>query len=373
MYSNTKSNASASRFEFIDHFRGLVGILMLLGHASYYMNSEWLHLDPLDPVFSSWWQFALRFLGYLCAPGFLMMNGAMVWWAYQRRLVKGFSELRNRWHLIERGLFLVFVQITWVNASWGGFASFNPFHLGIIATIGFAMVLLTLIVHWRWEFKLILAIVLLLGHAWFVTGDWGATSDINQYMSESLLTAGSFNKYPIIPWFTLALLGAVMAEGWFQRWQTERERLRYGLFIGAGAILLAVVIRLAGGFGTIFAYESITHSSFFLDQKYPPSLFHQLWFFGMVVWGVTLMMVIQRYAKSLLGIFAIVGRAPLFFYAVHLAILGIFVKRMDLYYRQGDIWWTLVLFIVMLAIMIPLTQWFTGQKKRSRLKLIRMI
>jgi uncharacterized membrane protein len=134
------------------------------------------------------------------------------------------------------------------------------------------------------EFKLILAIVLLLGHAWFVTGDWGATSDINQYMSESLLTAGSFNKYPIIPWFTLALLGAVMAEGWFQRWQTERERLRYGLFIGAGAILLAVVIRLAGGFGTIFAYESITHSSFFLDQNIHPVFFTNCgfleWWFG---------------------------------------------------------------------------------------------
>jgi len=80
------------RFDFIDQFRGFVGILMLMGHSSYYFNSIWLHLDPLDPLFPDWAQFALRYAGYLCAPGFLMMNGAMVWWSFHRRIVKGTPE-----------------------------------------------------------------------------------------------------------------------------------------------------------------------------------------------------------------------------------------------------------------------------------------
>ena len=100
---------------------GLVGVLMLLGHSSYYFNSIWTQLDPLDPLFGSWGQFALRYMGYICAPGFLMMNGAMVWYSYHRRRAGGTPDAQARWHLIQRGLFLVVVQMLWVNSSWGGF------------------------------------------------------------------------------------------------------------------------------------------------------------------------------------------------------------------------------------------------------------
>ena len=70
--------AERKRFTFIDEFRGLVGVMMALGHSNYYFNSAWLSLDPLDPFFDNIPQFLLRYMGYLCAPGFLMMNGAMV-------------------------------------------------------------------------------------------------------------------------------------------------------------------------------------------------------------------------------------------------------------------------------------------------------
>jgi len=45
---------------------------MLLGHSSYYFNSIWLYLDPADPLIPNWEQFILRYIGYICAPGFLM-------------------------------------------------------------------------------------------------------------------------------------------------------------------------------------------------------------------------------------------------------------------------------------------------------------
>ena len=134
---------SKKRFDFIDQFRGLVVILMLLDHSSYYLNSIWNHCDPFDPLFASWDQFLLRYVSYLCAPGFLMMNGAMVWWANERRIAKGTPEWPARWYLIKRGLFLVLLQVTWVNSSWGGFAAFKPFHFGIISSIGISMILLT--------------------------------------------------------------------------------------------------------------------------------------------------------------------------------------------------------------------------------------
>ncbi len=151
-----------TRIEYIDQFRGVVGILMLLGHSSYYFNSVWRSLEPEDPLFGSFGQFVLRYLGYLCAPGFLMMNGAMVWHSYTRRRAAGEADWKARWHLIQRGIFLVIVQMTWVNSSWGGFRDFNPGHIGIIATIGISMILLTFIVaatlnYSRWGYEVRIA------------------------------------------------------------------------------------------------------------------------------------------------------------------------------------------------------------------------
>ena len=40
-------------------------------------NSAWLSLDPIDPFFDTTPQFLIRYMGYLCAPGFLMMNGRL--------------------------------------------------------------------------------------------------------------------------------------------------------------------------------------------------------------------------------------------------------------------------------------------------------
>lgn len=71
------NNIKKQRFDYIDQFRGFIVILMLLDHSSYYFNSLWNHFDPLDSVFPNWSQFILRFVGYLCAPGFLMMAGAI--------------------------------------------------------------------------------------------------------------------------------------------------------------------------------------------------------------------------------------------------------------------------------------------------------
>ena len=80
-----QKSTSRDRFSFIDQFRGLIGIMMALGHSSGFFNGAWKSLDMFDPLFSNWGQFALRYMGYLCAPGFLMMNGAVSWYSYKRR------------------------------------------------------------------------------------------------------------------------------------------------------------------------------------------------------------------------------------------------------------------------------------------------
>jgi len=361
------------RFQYIDQFRGFVGILMLVGHSSYYFNSVWNYLDPIDPLFGSWGQFALRYMGYLCAPGFLMMNGAMVWWSFHRRVAKGTSAWIARWHLIQRGLFLVILQMTWVNSSWGGFRVFQPWHIGIIACIGLAMILLTLIVQFRWQIRLAIALAILLIHPFLLNIPYDPEISWQQFLMQTFIDSGKFNKYPVLPWFALAILGSVMATGWLEAWKTDRERIFKGLGIAAAAFIIAIVVRMGREYGNISPFSDFGSYSFFLDQKYPPSLFMGIWSFGAVVLGVSGFIAIGRVAPNLLKVFSIPGKVPLFFYAAHLAIMGIFVKRLGLFYREGGILTTFIGVAIMLLIMLPLCKWFFGVKRRSKNYFIQMM
>ncbi|MCF8367956.1 MAG: heparan-alpha-glucosaminide N-acetyltransferase domain-containing protein [Bacteroidales bacterium] len=361
------------RFVFIDQFRGFIGVLMLLGHSSYYLNSVWKNLDPFDPLFPTWGQFILRYAGYLCAPGFLMMAGAMVWWSYNRRIAKGTSDWSARWHLIQRGIFLVIAQMTWVNSSWGGFSSFQPWHFGIIACIGISMIFLTLIISFPWYVRLLIAIAVLIIHPFLlqITYDPGITWQ--EVLMQTFVDSGKFNKYPVLPWFALSVLGSVMANGWLKIWKTDMKRIAMSLGIAGVAFCLAIIVRLGRGFGNIAPFSDFGSYSFFVDQKYPPSLFMNLWFFGMVVLGVALFIAIGKISPKILGVFSIPGKVPLFFYAMHLAIMGVVIKRADLFYREGEVLESLIGLGVMLIIMLPLCKWFYGVKLRSKNYFIQMI
>jgi uncharacterized membrane protein len=361
------------RFNFIDQFRGLVVILMLLDHSSYYLNAAWLHLDSFDPLFGSWGQFAMRYLSYLCAPGFLMMNGAMVWWAYKRRIEKGIPDWKAKWHLIQRGLFLVVLQLTWVNSSWGGFSEFKPQYFGIIGCIGLSMILLTLFINTKWQVRLGIAIAIYIIHPLLLNISYDPGNAWSRALMQTFIDAGDFNKYPVLPWLAMSTLGSVMAAGWLKAWKSDRDKIKYGIIIGIGAIVLAAIIRMGRGFGNIFPFSGFGSYSFFMDQKYPPSLYHSLWFFGCVVLVISVIIAINKIAPKLLIALDIVGMVPLFFYCVHIALLGVFSKRIGLFYHEGTVLETLIGFIILFLIMLPLTKWFGSVKRRSKNYLIRMI
>lgn len=302
-----------------------------------------------------------------------MMNGAMVWWTYQSRISKGSADWNARWHLIQRGLFLVLVQVTWVNSSWGGFSEFKPAHLGIISTIGISMLLLTLIVKMKWPLRLGIALSILFIHPFLLQIDYNSEVYWQQVLMQTFIDAGDFNKYPVLTWFALAILGSVMATGWLKGWKTDNKKIIYGLAIGVISILIATFIRMERGFGNIFPFSDFGSFSFFLDQKYPPSLYHNLWFFGWVVLGVSIIISINKLFPKLLNFLSVVGKVPLFFYCIHIAILGIVSKRLGLFYHEGEIVETLIGFAIMLIIMLPLAKWFGGIKQRSKNYIIKMI
>ena len=366
-------STSKKRFDFIDQFRGFVGVLMLLGHSSYYFNAIWKSLDPLNPLFPNWSQFTLRYIGYLCAPGFLIMAGAMVWWSYTRRIRKGVSKKEAKWHLIQRALFLILIQMTWVNSSWGGFASFRPWHFGIISSIGISVLFLTFIADFKWQVRLAIGVLILIVHPYLLAIPYDVNNTFLQVIMETFVTSGAFNKYPVLPWFALSVLGSVMATGWLELWETDKKKITMSLLIGGGAVVLAILIRLMRGYGNISSFSEFGTMSFFLDQKYPPSLFMNLLFFGLVVLGVGSFVFLNNRIPKVMQIFSIPGKVPLFFYGIHLFVLGIFVKRLDFFYRDGGILATLIGFVILFLIMLPLSKWFYKFKRNSKNRIIKMI
>jgi uncharacterized membrane protein len=360
-----------SRFAFIDAFRGLVGVMMALGHSNYYFNSAWLSLDPIDPFFDNTPQFLLRYMGYLCAPGFLMMNGAMCHYVFHRRLRAGEGIGSVRWGFVQRGLFLVAVQAVWVNASWGAFERLRLDHLGIIATIGLSMILVAGMATWRWQARAAVAAALFVVHPFLLRIPYDHDTSAHYWM-QLLVDSGDFTKYPLIPWLALALVGSVMAHFWFEAWTDPDQRARRSIGVGLALVAAAYAVRLGHGFGNIFAWDTFFSYSFFLVQKYPPSLAHQLWFSGTVI---ALVGVFSWLAPrtGLLRPLAAVGRVPLFFYCVHIPLLAFAARRLGLFYHESAVLGSLLGWVILLAVMAPLVVWFGGVKKRNRSWLIRMI
>ncbi len=303
-----------------------------------------------------------------------MMNGAMVWWTFQKRKAKGIPESKIRWQLIQRGLFLVILQMTWVNSSWSGFQHFQPWHLGIIACIGISMIFQSLLLGLRWQYQLAIAIVILLIHPLLLKIPYDLNDSWITVIMQTFVDAGDFNKYPVLPWFALALLGSVMANGWLKKWDTDKKKILMTILIASVAFILATIIRMSRGFGNLLSFSDFGTYSFFFDQKYPPSLYFNIWFFGVVNFCVAIMIFLNKLIPKSLVILDIVGRVALFFYCMHIAILGFFVKRINLFdYREGVVTETLIGVAVMLVIMIPLSKWFDGVKRKSKNFVIRMI
>jgi uncharacterized membrane protein len=366
-------SGSRDRFSFIDQFRGLIGIMMALGHSSGFFNGAWKSLDMFDPLFDNWGQFALRYMGYLCAPGFLMMNGAVSWYSFQRRVASGASLKSTRWHLIERGLFLVLVQTLWVNQTWLGFSKIDLAHTGIIATIGLSMVGLAFLHDKKWWVRLAVALTVFIVHPILLTIKYDPSVKWQEILMQTFVDAGNWNKYPVLPWFALGCMGSVMAQGWFVAWKTPKERIAWSWGIGLTALLVATIIRLARGFGNSTNFWEFGHISFFLDSKYPPNLFHNIWFFGTVTFMVGVMHFVGLFAMPAIRWLGIVGRVPLFFYSLHIPIMAIFAYRLGFFYREGGVAASLIGWVGILAVMLPLAYWFGQVKKRSKNHIIQLI
>ena len=363
----------------IDALRGLVILFMLLDHVRetfllHRQVSDPMSIDSTEPAL-----FISRTLAHLCAPVFVLLTGLSAFLygqKYQgRRDVSAF--------LFKRGLFLVVLEFTLVNFAWTFQLPPSVIYLQVIWAIGISMLALAALVWLPRPLLIGLALVIIGGHnlldgLHFDPGSalhipWTILHERSWIdVSDSLRLR---TTYPVLPWIGVIALGYGLGP-WFAKATLPAVRQRYLLLGGLGAVLGFVLLRVLNGYGEKpwQAYDSgvQTLMSFFNVTKYPPSLLFLALTLGI---GLLLLLAFERVGhRRWIGVLAVFGSVPMFFYLLHLYVLkvlyvlcvALFGLNHGNYFgfdSMGAVW---LMALALPLALYPPVRWFAALKARRR-------
>jgi uncharacterized membrane protein len=363
----------------IDALRGLVILFMLLDHVRetfllHRQVSDPMSLDSTEPAL-----FISRTLAHLCAPVFVLLTGLSAFLYGQK--YQGRRDLSA--FLFKRGLFLVVLELTLVNFAWTFQMPPSVIYLQVIWAIGISMLALAALVWLPRPLLIVLALVIIGGHnlldglhfdpgsalhiPWTILHErgWIDVSD----------TLRLRTTYPVLPWIGVIALGYGLGP-WFANATLPAVRQRFLLLGGLGALLGFVLLRALNGYGEKpwQAYDSgvQTLMSFFNVTKYPPSLLFLALTLGT---GLLLLLAFERAGhRRWIGVLAVFGSVPMFFYLLHLYVLkvlyvacvALFGLNHGNYFgfdSMGAVW---LMALVLPLALYPPVRWFAALKARRR-------
>ncbi|MDF9618176.1 heparan-alpha-glucosaminide N-acetyltransferase domain-containing protein [Pseudomonas entomophila] len=316
----------SQRLQSIDALRGLVILFMLLDHVreTFYLHrqvSDPMTIDATDPGL-----FASRTLAHLCAPVFVLLTGLSAWLYGEKHQGRGDVAA----FLFKRGLFLVVLEFTLVNFAWTFQLPPSVIYLQVIWAIGLSMIALSLLVWLPRPALVLVGVVIIGGHNLLDGLHFDATSALHVPWAilhdRGWLAVGEHlrlrTSYPVLPWIGVIALGYGLGP-WFARGSSVTQRQRHLLMAGAGALLGFVALRVLNGYGeapwSVYPSTTQTLMSFFNITKYPPSLLFLALTLG---FGLLLLRGFERAGSARwIGVLAVFGAAPMFFYLLHLYVL----------------------------------------------------
>ena len=309
----------------IDALRGLVMLLMLVDHVR---ETVYLHAqvgDPVDVLTTPPGLFFTRSLSHICAPVFIALTGIGAWFHGSTR-----TRRETSMFLLERGAFLVLLELTVVGFAWT--AEFPPsrFFLQVIWCIGICMIALAGLLHLGRPWQLAVGLVLVAGHNLLDGVVLGAESPffvpwaVLHQRDVIELGAGvtARTSYPVLPWIGIIVLGYAMGP-WFARIRREGTTIRRLLALGAALLAAFAAIRWLNVYGDapwFVGPDTLTTLMSFLSlTKYPPSLLFLLATLG--AGAILLALFEATEERRITAAIATFGAAPMFFYVLHLYVL----------------------------------------------------
>ncbi|MGY4664290.1 putative membrane protein [Pseudomonas chlororaphis] len=362
----------------IDALRGFVMLCMLVDHVRETFLLHRQVTDPIDALSVTPDLYFTRLLSEICAPVFIFLTGLSAWLYSQKHSLGETSVF-----LLKRGLFLVFLELTFVCFAWN--AEFPPktLWLQVIWCIGICMIVLAGLLHFKRSWLIVLGVAIVAGHNLLDDVVVGPESPF--FVPWSILHQRVFiditeftrarTTYPVLPWIGVILLGWAIGP-WFGKDVQPAARISRLLKVGVGLLVAFVFIRYLNVYGEkpwVQTGDALrTFMSFMSAKKYPPSLMFLMPTLGL---GLILLAyfekVQERWSTAQLAIY---GGAPMFFYLLHLYVLkamylvavAIWGANQGTYYgfdNLSGVWlWSLILGVLLF---FP-TRWFAGLKQRRR-------
>jgi len=320
------------RIPSIDIARGFVMVIMALDHTRDLLHVHSLAQSPTNLATTTPILFFTRWITHLCAPSFVFLAGTSA--ALSQAASKNIPAARR--FLLRRGIVLVLVEFTLVIFGLSFDIHFRVLLFEVIATIGAGFILLSFLSRLPWKILAVLAFLLFFGHdllpppVMAAPGPAGSTGIDMAALVKSLLWSPGvfpltprllfFVAYPILPWLGIMLAGFVTGR-LFQQLEDQWKKLL--LRLGLISLALFLLLRWFNLYGepshwTAQKNPVFTVLSFMNVSKYPPSLL-----FSLVTLGVLLLVLSAAEGKDnkATRIMLVYGRAPLFYFVVHLYLI----------------------------------------------------
>jgi uncharacterized membrane protein len=227
----------------------------------------------------------------------------------------------------------------------------------VLSSIGVALIALAYLRRVPSRYLLVGALALLALHPLIDLS--GLPTALRAIVYEPVRTGVVRSLYPIVPWCAIVILGYVAGRDTALRGPDVR---RWLLLAGASAVLFFVV-RLSGGYGNAYAYDSVASAAFWTFAKYPPDLPFLTFAFTFIFLGLAALASIAREGTpAWLKPFEVFGRVPFFFYVVHFYVLGV---ARALISGSFGLLETYLIWLALLAVMLWPCAWYY-RKKRER-------
>ncbi|MBN1522169.1 MAG: DUF1624 domain-containing protein [Candidatus Aureabacteria bacterium] len=330
------------RLEFFDTVRGVVMLLMALDHASFFWNAERVAGEGLHgffPRYANIFQMFTRVASHFTPTAFLFIAGCMMAVSAVRRETKGETRKSVSWHFTRRGLWLLFLQFTFVNFGFmtkpylhGSLKA--VFFLDVLWAIGVNLILLSwLRCAGRFALAVLAAVSLFLlplipeSGLLYADNVFLEALGIMFFSPSASFASPLYCLYPVFPWTGVMVCGYLFGR-WLMRDDEKKDEklLRFSFFSGAVCLAAFFFLRTVNSLGNRIFWSDWTVLEFFAVSKYPPSLVYFLLTAGLTLWLLFLSFQVEKSEgafKKISKIIQVFGRVPLFFYVLHLYLYGV--------------------------------------------------
>ncbi len=325
-----------NRIEKIDIVRGIVMVIMALDHVRDILHVDALTQNPTNLNYTTPILFFTRWITHLCAPTFVFLAGTSAFLYFSKTK----SVTLTRTYLIKRGLILILLEFTIINFGLFFDAGFHSLLFQVIATIGFGMIILGILISLNPKTIGIIGLIILVFHNLTPLIPFAGGSVLKTIFTPlfSPTAFPLFNGitfimgYPPVPWLGILLIG--YATGKYFLESSNRVFLKFGI-ISIGLFLLLRFLNIYGDPILWTPQKSAVYTllSFFNVTKYPPSLL-----FCLITLGIMFLLIVfaEKINEKVKNILLTFGKVPLFYFIVHFYLIH--TITLAVLFAQGFNW-----------------------------------